>query len=152
MAIIDIQLADSADDQFTIILEGQAYNIRMQWNNRDQAWYMFFGLANATPTFISKLTTSFNILRPYWGYEEVPNGILVAIDMLKSVGRLERDSFSSGRFKLIYISSDSVQALRDISVANIDREGIFRVDADSRFINVPTPNYGIPFDGVFISS
>jgi hypothetical protein len=150
MAVIDIPVVDAPDNKFTIILEGQSYDIRLQWNGRDESWYLFFGLANSTPTFISKVTTSWNILRPYWGYEEVPNGILVAIDLLKTNGRLQRDSFSTKRFKLFYITSDSVEALERLNILAIDRDGIIRVD--SRFFAVPTPNFGIPFDGVFTSS
>lgn len=65
---------------------------------------------------------------------------------------MERDSFESGRFVLVYLTSDSVEALEDIAVSSADnRLGIIRADLDTRFFSVADPLSGIPFDGIFVS-
>jgi len=152
MSLIQIPVADNPDQQFTVILESVAYDIRLQWNNRDEAWYIGMGRQNNTLTFFTKLTTLSDILRYYRAYETVPKGLLICLDLLKGFGRITRDGFSSGRWGLYYVTSDEIETYNQSVVDAIDREGIFRVDNDNRFISVPTPNYGIPFDGVFTNS
>lgn len=83
MALINIPVPNGPDNKFTIVLEGVSYDVRIVWNTRDQAWYISMGLTNNIYKFTSKITTKANILRPYRAYEEVPNGILVALDLIK---------------------------------------------------------------------
>lgn len=139
------------DTKFTVVLEGDAYDIRMQWNTRDTAWEMSIGRQSLTPTVITKITTNSNILRPYRAYANIPDGELRVLDIVKKNGRIERDSFSSGRFVMVYITSDSVEALADLALASNDnRVGIYNVSTDGRFFTTPSLDYGIPTDGIIV--
>jgi len=152
MSLIQIPVSDNPDKKFTVILESVAYDMQLQWNNREESWYLGMGRQNNPLTFFTKLTNLSDILRYYKGYDDVPNGLLIVLDLIKGFGRITRDGFSSGRFVLYYVTSDEVELYNSRLMAAIDRDGIIRVDSDSRFFAVPTPNFGIPFDGVFTSS
>lgn len=113
MALITIPLIDNPDNSFTVVLDNVSYDMRLQWNGRDEAWYLFCGLANQQFLFKTKLTTASDILMPYRAYEDCPKGYLYIKDSLKKYGRLPRDGFSSGRFKLMYITHDSYSLLKE---------------------------------------
>lgn len=152
MSYIPIPITEDSPDQiFTLILEGVSYDMRLQWNNRDESWEIFLGRQGQPPMFTSKLTTNADVLKLYKAYEDTPNGVLVVLDSLKKSGRISRDGFTSGRFVLLYITSDTVSDYNQSLIDTFSLDGIFDVSNDTRFISVPTPNFGIPFDGVFTS-
>ena len=113
MALLEISVPDSPDSGFTVILDSISYDLRLQWNGRDESWYMFLGLSNQEYLFKSKLTSGWDILSEYRAYEDTPKGVIVAVDNEKSFGRLQRDSFTSGRFALYYFTEDSTEQLRE---------------------------------------
>jgi hypothetical protein len=116
MAIINIPITDNPDKSFTVILDNVAYDVRLQWNGRDESWYLYCGRANRDFLFKTKITTAADILKKYRSYEDCPKGMIKAIDLNKRFGRIQRDSFSSGRFKLIYLTQESVEALDELGV------------------------------------
>jgi hypothetical protein len=124
---------NSPEPIFTVMLEGQAYDFRMQWNNRDQSWYLGITTRQNTNTFTTKMRNGVNIIKPYKAYLTVPNGYLGVYDTLKTYGRLERDSFSSGRFLLFYITSTDMEAAEDSIMENLDFSGIERADLSGKF-------------------
>ena len=113
MSLFNIPVADNPDNVFTIVLDGVAYDIRLHWNGRDESWYLSLGLTNQPFLIRTKLSSGTDILKPYRSYEECPNGILIAIDYNKLYGRLQRDSFSSGRFRLMYITGEVLEAFKE---------------------------------------
>ena len=113
MSIQEIPVADNPDYTFTVILDSVAYDLRMQWNGRDESWYLHLGLANQEYTFKTKITNGSDILSKYRAYDNVPKGVLMVFDKEKTYGRLQRDSFSSERFALLYYTQDEVPTLRE---------------------------------------
>lgn len=132
MAVKQIPVTSLADSTITIVLDNQAYSLRMQWNGRDESWYMYLGKQGDTPKFKCKMRIGYDLLSTFSAYEEVPQGILVVIDLNKRYGRLQRDSFSSGRMVLLYITESSKEALSDLNSTS-DREFTVRADLDGRF-------------------
>jgi hypothetical protein len=57
--------SEDPDTKFSVVLDNRAYDIRMQWNGRDQAWYMYLAITNNTPFMKVKLKTNTDLLRPY---------------------------------------------------------------------------------------
>lgn len=113
MSLVEIPTKDLPDYSFTVILDNVSYDFRLQWNGRDEAWYVYVGLSNQEFLVKTKLTSGTDVLSPYRAYDETPKGVLIALDKEKIYGRLARDSFSSGRFSLLYYTEDSVETLRE---------------------------------------
>lgn len=106
--LINIEIPDDVNQVFSVILDNVVYDIKLMWNVRDEAWYMFFGTQGNTPRFHSKITVGADILRPYVAYDDIPKGILTIVDNEKRYGRISRDAWSSGRFKLVYLTPDEL--------------------------------------------
>lgn len=111
--LIEIPLKDEPDYTITIVLEGRAYDIRMQWDGRDETWYMLFGLASQPALFTRPVANGTDILLNYKAYDACPKGVLYVYDSVKKQGRVQYDSFSSGRFKLYYMTKDLRDILKD---------------------------------------
>lgn len=111
MALVQIPISPDADQSFTVVLDQTAYDIRLQWNGRDESWCMYCGISNRPFLFKTKITTATDFLRKYRAYDSCPKGSFRVIDLNKDVGRLSRDGFTSGRFVLQYITSDSWKEL-----------------------------------------
>lgn len=132
MAVKQIPVTSKADSVITVVLDNQAYDLRMQWNGRDESWYMYLGKQAAAPKFKTKMRVGYDLLSTFSAYDDVPQGIMLVIDLNKRYGRLQRDSFSSGRMVLLYITEASKEALVDLNTTS-DREFTVRADLDSRF-------------------
>lgn len=104
---IDVSGITTPFETFNVTLEGQEYEITLQYNPRDESWYIAMGLSNLTPIFKTKITNGTDILRKYRAYEDIPKGSLFVLDNQLTNGRLTRDSFSSGRFSLVYVDESS---------------------------------------------
>ena len=133
MAILEITTPNTPDSIFTVMLEGRAYDLRLQWNTRDASWYLGVTTQQNLNKITVKLTNGLNSLRPYSAYAEVPSGYLTVVDKVKRHGRLERDSFSSGRFSLIYLTEDELDSFEQLSNESFDYSSIIRVDQNSKF-------------------
>ena len=108
MSLFSLPIADSADTTQTIVLEGVAYDVRLQWNPRDEAWNAFWGVSGEDPKFKFKLVNGLDLLLPYKAYNECPKGELRIVDSERVYGRVGIDNFGIGkRFNLMYITSDS---------------------------------------------
>lgn len=132
MAVKQIPVTSKADSVITVILDNQAYDLRMQWNGRDESWYMYLGKQAAAPKFKTKMRVGYDLLSTFSAYDDVPQGVMLVMDLNKRYGRLQRDSFSSGRMVLLYITEASKEALADLNTTS-DREFTVRADLDSRF-------------------
>jgi hypothetical protein len=115
MALSAIPLTNDLTFQtFNVVLENQTYEITLQYNPRDESWYIYFGLPSLTPIFKTKVTNGTDILKKYRAYEDVPNGALFVVDNHKDYGRLGRDSFFSGRFSLLYADESTRLLVQEI--------------------------------------
>lgn len=111
MALVQIPFSGvEPDETLTVILEGRSYDLRIQYNPRDESWYMYFGLQNLPAKFKTKIRTGVNILENFNAYDDVPKGDLRVVDLNKLYGRIQRDSFSSGRMVLLYLTEASKAA------------------------------------------
>lgn len=133
MSVVSIAIPDSPDVLFTTTLDRVAYDLRLHWNSRDEAWYLTLGKQNLNPLFKTKVTTNTDLLQNHRALEECPNGILVALDNMKFYGRITRDGWSSGRWSLYYISEDSYNLLQDIRNSSDDLQITVDVEEDPRF-------------------
>lgn len=118
MSLLKIPLRDLPDQSFTVVLDTIAYDIRVQWNGRDESWYVYFGRANQQYLFKTKITNGTDVLRKYRAYDDCPKGILMVLDQEKLYGRLQRDSFNSGRFALLYYTEESANLIREAGLIN----------------------------------
>jgi hypothetical protein len=115
MALSSIPINNNVPFQtFNIVLENQTYEITLQYNSREDSWYIYFGLPNLTPIFKTKIVNGWDILKKYRAYEDVPKGALFVVDNQKDYGRLGRDSFYSGRFSLLYADESTRLLVREI--------------------------------------
>ena len=103
MAVFTIPVKDIPFQTFSIVLENTSYEMTLQWNTREESWYLSLARAGFTPLFKTKITNGTDLLLKYRAYQSCPKGILFVRDTEKDWGRLQRDSFSSGRFVLYYI-------------------------------------------------
>lgn len=132
MAVKQIPVTSLADSVMNIVLDGQSYNLRMQWNGRDESWMLYLGIAGQDFKFKSKMRVGVDLLKQYSGYDDVPQGMLYVLDLNKGSGRLQRDSFSSGRMVLVYITESSKIAL-DALNGIADTEITVEANTDDRF-------------------
>ncbi len=102
-----IPVPNEPDTKFSVVLDNRAYDIRLQWNGRDQAWYMYLAITNNTPFMKVKVKTNTDLLRPYLYNSLCPKGVLTVLDSEKVHGRIDRDAWK-GRFKLHYLTPDEI--------------------------------------------
>ena len=114
MAVYTTPIADNPYQTFTTVLDEVAYTITLHWNTRDEAWYITLGRQGLQPLFKTKITNGVDILEKYRSYDPCPKGLLFVIDNEKDWGRLQRDSFSNGRFSLYYIDEFDREFLETI--------------------------------------
>lgn len=138
MSLVQLNIPDAPDTIFTTILDSVAYDIRLQWNPRDEAWYMYLAKQNNNFIFKTKITTNIDLLKIHRANNNCPKGILVAIDNMKFYGRINRDGWSSGRFSLYYVTEDSRIALEDLNTSSSDLQITINTPDESRFTKSAT--------------
>ena len=111
MALLTIGVKDNPNQTFNVILDDVLYDITLTWSTRDEAWYMTLALSGLTPVFKTKVVNGLDLLKPYRAYDDCPKGGLYILDRNKKHGRVSRDGFTSGRFALLYLTSDSRELL-----------------------------------------
>lgn len=111
---IPINTTSAPYQTFTVVLEDKTYEITLQYNERDDSWYITLGLPNLSPIFKTKVTNGVDILRKYRAYEDVPKGSMFVVDNMKDFGRLTRDSFDSARFDLLYADESTRLIIQEL--------------------------------------
>lgn len=105
------------DSKYTTTLEGQAYEIRLRWNNRSDSWFGYLGLSGVEPTMKTRLTVGRDLLTSYRGIPDVPPGRLYVVDKEKGFGRPSYDDFGlDKRFELIYVRSFEEDLYGDLTI------------------------------------
>ena len=100
------------DEIFTTALEGVKYQIRLRWNTRDEAWYIYIGYEGIEPKFTSKFCAGMNILRGYQATEGVPEGAIILADSEAIYGRPSRnDTGIDKRFKILYLTKEEYEGV-----------------------------------------
>lgn len=133
MSVVSIAIPDSPDVLFTTTLDRVAYDLRLHWNSRDEAWYLTLGKQNLNPLFKTKVTTNTDLLQNHRALEECPKGVLIALDNMKFYGRITRDGWSTNRWSLYYITEDSFQLIQDLQNSTDDIQVTVDVEMDNRF-------------------
>lgn len=96
-----------ADQTMRVVLDSITYEMRFQWNERDESWLVSFGDVGEDPTITFKLTAFVDIFRPFQYLDNIPNGKLYVASLLqykKRVGRYNVGFLSE--LQLMYISND----------------------------------------------
>jgi hypothetical protein len=96
-----------ADQTMRVVLDSQTYEIRFQWNERDESWLVYFGDVGSTPTISFKLTTIFNLLEPFQYLDNIPSGDLCVFSYTQSTKRVGRYNIGFlSDLQLLYSSPD----------------------------------------------
>lgn len=107
--MITIPTSTEADYTISVVLEGESYDFRFQWNTREEAWYAYLGLSGVEYTAKVKLTNGHDLINHLHHMEGIPPGQLWMVDSTAFYGRPKRSDFSQfGRFMLIYIGEDEL--------------------------------------------
>ncbi len=133
MASYQIAIPDSPDTVTTVVLEGVSYDIRMQWNGRDESWQLYLARQNQPFIIKTKVATGRDVLQPYRMKDDCPKGMILFVDNNKKWGRMTRDAFSSGRWSMYYITSDTREYIEKFNNNDLDIEAVTAAYDDDRF-------------------
>jgi DNA integrity scanning protein DisA with diadenylate cyclase activity len=81
----------------------------LQWNPRDEAWYLSLGKQNQDFLFKTKITTMTDLLKAHRALEVSPKGALIVLDTMKSYGRVTRNGWSSGNAMAFKIFENGIE-------------------------------------------
>ena len=96
-----------ADQTMRVVLDSKTYEMRFQWNERDESWLVYFGDVGSTPTISFKLTTIFDIFEPFKYLENIPSGQLSVFSFKQSTKRVGRYNIGFlADLQLLYSSPD----------------------------------------------
>jgi hypothetical protein len=98
-----------ADQVMRVVLDSQTYEMRFQWNERDESWLVYFGDVGSDPTISFKLTTFVYFFAPYQYLENIPAGKLMIISFIdgsKRVGRYNIGLLSD--LQMVYVTPDDL--------------------------------------------
>ena len=94
-----------ADYTQTLVLDNVSYDLRLQHNTREVAWYLYIGLAGQPYEVKTKVVNGWDILAPFKHLAGIPKGLLMAADIVASWGRINREEFQQDkRFVFLYIT------------------------------------------------
>ena len=109
MAVLKIGLTSSYSYKFTVILEQVTYQIRFNWLDKEDAWYLDLYDRFGEPLILGhKVLYSNSVLRKYHARAGVPQGEFFLLG--GESGELVRPSFDSvsGGDSFYYITSDEL--------------------------------------------
>jgi hypothetical protein len=96
----------------TVVLDGVSYDLRLQWNTREEAWYGYLGPTGLPFLIKVKIVNGWDLLRPFKYIEGIPKGELYLIDVVASWGRPTRSEvIQLGRFNLVYVTKEESDAV-----------------------------------------
>lgn len=72
----DFEIDGTPDQSFRIVLDSVTYEVRFQWNERDESWLFMIGDVGTDPTVTMKLTVMTDLLAPYRYMDNIPQGNL----------------------------------------------------------------------------
>ena len=96
-----------SDQTMRVVLDSETYEMRFQWNERDESWLVSFGDVGEKPTISFKLTPIIDILAPFRYMENLPDGELVVFSFTQSTKRVGRYNIGFlSDLQLLYSSPD----------------------------------------------
>ena len=96
-----------ADQTMRVVLDSQTYEMRFQWNERDESWLVYFWDVGSDPTISFKLTTIFDIFAPFKYLDNIPDGQLRVFSFTQSTKRVGRYNIGFlSDLQLLYSSPD----------------------------------------------
>lgn len=103
-----------ADETVRVVLDSQTYEMRFQWNERDESWLVSFGDVGSRPTISFKLTSIFDIFAPFKYMENIPSGQLRIFSFQQSTKRVGRYNIGFiSELQLLYSSPDEEVTLEE---------------------------------------
>lgn len=96
-----------ADQTMRVVLDSQTYEMRFQWNERDESWLVYFGDVGSDPTISFKMTAFVDFFESYQYLDNIPSGKLMVITYTaytKRVGRYNVGFLSD--LQLVYVTPD----------------------------------------------
>lgn len=105
--IFEFEIDGSVDDQTQrVILDDKTYEIRFQYNYRDESWSCFLGPVAGNPYCSFKLTTYNDLTQAYKYIEDMPQGTFNAGGYISQRSRIGRYNVGPGReCYFMYIST-----------------------------------------------
>lgn len=101
-----IDLDGYADQKMRVVWDNITYELRFQWNERDESWFMSIGDVGSDPILSFKLTSYIDVLKPFRCIEGVPQGRL-CIDSLEKATKERAGRYNIGfmlSITLVYYS------------------------------------------------
>ena len=96
-----------ADQTMRVVLDSVTYEMRFQWNERDESWLVSFGDVGSNPTITFKLTSFIDVFEPFSYLDEIPNGTLIVYSFSQSTKRVGRYNIGFlSDLQLLYSSPD----------------------------------------------
>lgn len=91
---MDIILVDNNPFQIiSQVIDDQSYDFTIQYNKRDDSWFMEIGLTGEEPSVRTKLNVGGDLLAPFRYLTGVPDRYMLVVDIVKSFGRNDREGF-----------------------------------------------------------
>lgn len=89
-----IQLDNNPFQTISQVVDEQSYDFTIQYNKRDDSWFIEIGLTGEEPSVRTKLVVGGDLLAPFRYLSGVPNRYLFVVDIVKSFGRNDREGFA----------------------------------------------------------
>lgn len=101
-----VPLSTGGDYQQSVVLEDTSYDLGLQYNQREAAWYADIGPSGFDPVLTSvKVATNSDALGNFQHLVNIPSGYLSVIDLETGIGRVNREEFNEeGRYRLLYMN------------------------------------------------
>lgn len=96
--IFEFDIDGDIDDQTQrVVLDDKTYEIRFQWNYRDESWTVFLGPVAGEPYCSFKLTTYNDLTAAYRYNEDMPQGLFMACGYISTRSRIGRYNVGPGK-------------------------------------------------------
>lgn len=108
MAIFSLPIGDTVDTTYRLELQEVTYAFRFRWNDYDESWHCYVGLAGQDPVAKFKVNNGFNMLEQYDHLDAVPKGGLYCFDIITLYARPTKDDIGNDpgdRFNILYVES-----------------------------------------------
>lgn len=103
-----------ADQTLRVVLDSQTYEMRFQWNERDESWLVYFGDVGQDPTISFKMTAFVDFLEPYQYLDNIPGGKLMVVSYTYVKQRVARYNIGFlSSLQLVYVSPDEALTTDD---------------------------------------
>lgn len=89
--ILDFE--NNPDHTISQVIDDQSYDFTVQYNKRDDSWWIDVGLTGEDPVMRTKMNVGGDVLAPFRYLNGVPDRSLFLVDTVKLYGRNDREGF-----------------------------------------------------------